>query len=77
MELRPEIVGIMMQLARQIAAHEALVAEATQCVGLLESLGEKRCKNIIQSIIATRRSEIADMRSSIERLANLLVDMPI
>lgn len=77
MQLRSEIVELIMRFARQIAAHDALIAEATQCFEMLEPMGDKRCKRILQETIAARRSEIIDMRRTIARLANLLVFMPI
>jgi hypothetical protein len=77
MQLRSEIVELMMLLARQIAAHEAIVAEATQCAGILEPMSGEQCKEILQKTITDRRSEIVDMRRSMSRLANVLADMPI
>lgn len=77
MQLRSEIVELIMRFARQIAAHDALIAEATQCFEMLETMDDKQCKRILQETITARRSEVVDMRRTISRLANLLADMPI
>ncbi|MGW9820219.1 protein of unknown function [Methylorubrum extorquens] len=77
MQLRSEIVELMMLLARQIAAHEAIVAEATQCAELLKPMSGKRCNEILEKTITDRRGEIASMRRTLAHLTNLLAGMPI
>jgi hypothetical protein len=67
----------MMRFARQITAHEAIVAEAAQCAEMLEPTSNKICKKILQQTITDRSREIADMRATLARLADMLVDIPI
>ncbi|MBA9071825.1 hypothetical protein FHR71_005611 [Methylobacterium sp. RAS18] len=77
MNARPQVVDLMLRSTRQIAAHEALVAEATQCAKMFDNLGDKRSALFLRQIIAIRQAELVDLRGIIARLANILVKMPI
>lgn len=77
MSERSQIVEMMLQAARQIAAQERFAEEAMWCAEMVDGGRNAQGATALRAMVVTRQTEAASMREVMAQLATALARLPV